>query len=330
MNKKIFQSTTLIFIVFLLSGCNIPIIGQVADLDPSTTISASTSEIVNPEYGEIPSLDGITTYPGVSVVAESLEASDEIRICRTRYTLRSTNSVSNQIVIDLDLHYPQVSCLQNSVAEQKINLMLLDMAFKVCGDRLSLINAEKTFRELQTTTEYTDSLNLCGEIDYKVMSCNADYLSIWFFGSYTWARTGVYSFEYLVTIDIETAEYEYLNDCFDVNKIIENILNGHFKLISGDYLPGGINLESPEVRQQFVDALISGLQEYDHSAWAANRWLNDKKLQVIDTSNGKYEYEEYDIYRNGNFVVDNNELFVYLRYLDSLNGYVILQLEADN
>ena len=328
MNKKFFRNAIVISTLFLLSGCNNTIICQDADLETSITVSSSTAEMVNPECEEIPSLDGIITYPRASVIAESPKTFGDISISRTRYTLRSPNFASNQIVIDLDLHYPQVSCSQNSMTEQKINLMFFDIAFKACGDKLSLLNAEKTFRELQTTTEHTDTQNLCGEIDYKIMACDANYLSIWFFGTYTWARTRVYSYEYLVTINTATADYECLYDCFDVNQISTDILRGNFELISGDYLPGGINLESIDVRQQFVDVLISELQGFNHGEWVTGRCLSGKNLQVIDTSNGKYEFEEYDIYKTGNFVVDGNDLFIHLPYSDSLHGYVILQLEV--
>ena len=274
-----------------------------------------------------PTLEEIFLFPGVELENEASETLGDITLNRTRYTLFI--AADNVLpAVDLNLRYPQISGMVDKDTEHIINLMLFDIAFKSFGDSMTLINVPEALKLAQKyiNQSHTDT-SMVAEIDYKVINYTSPYLSLHFSGRNTAGNTKVNDFEYLVTINVETATYLNLTSYISMDDIKAVILEGDFEILAGEYSPGGWDAE--EMAEQFVKALEEGLDEetlQEGHQLFSNRWDNGRSIQQICVNDKQYSYSEYDTLSSENFCFNKDSIFVRFEFLDSLDGYVLLEI----
>lgn len=276
-------------------------------------------------------LEDILLFAEAENEVVAAETVDNITLKRTRYTLFVEGEEEGTSAIRLDFQYPQLSGLADKTAEQAVNLMLFDIAFKVFGDKMTLSNVEEA---LEMAVEYAkcspSGTDLVAEVDYKIVSYSPPYLSLYYTGYNVAGAVRENDFEQLLTIDLQKGTYLDLASTVDIDSIKGKISRGEFEVLSGSYMPGG--WDESEVPILFWDAIKRGMDEETLKEWHSlfsPRWDSGESIQTINIQGQVCHYREFDSFTSNNHAYDDNSIYVRFVYEDSLNGYVILKIPRE-
>lgn len=216
--------------------------------------------------------------------------------------------------VDLHLFFPQIYNLSDSRLESQINMMLFDAALKGISSEASASNIRELIYSAQKHAMESPSLtDIVAEIDYEVLLFNEDYLSIRFFGSNTPAAIRVNFFEYYVLIDLNTGSYCRLTDYVPEAELENDIRNGQFEVVHGNYV-GGWTID--EIKDDFI-------------LWIEQNLNTDFDVKTHEFSFGDHEerisYTEYNKDSVQNYALDDSNIYVRFDFFDATDSYVILK-----
>ncbi len=215
--------------------------------------------------------------------------------------------------LSLDINYPQIGGVTNKDVENKINNILKMVVIENDnGDKnySEILEYYKSIIEMKGNVNYlTDEV----KNEYKVMSLNDKYISVYFKGEMSDGNK-VDFFDYFVTIDLGTGNFIYLKDIADIEKIKENIKKGNYEVISGVSETGFEAINKQTQMREFPDAFYYSTMIYDFEYFA--------ELMNLKTVYKRYNYN--------NFCIDDKYLYIKFLYEYAIDGEVILKLNKDD
>ncbi len=215
------------------------------------------------------------------------------RIENEQYVLEKKTE-ENEFVYRIEINFPQILNMPNSSLIEKSNILLKDAAFSVYGNTYD--SAIKYIEKCKNEFGYEPSTL----IEYDILSLSDDYISLIFHVD-SFAVSS-YTHHYLVTIDIGSGEYIFLNDLKDIEELINLINMNNFVVVEGTYseFPEE-DLYQPEITEKFVEILC-----------------NELKDNALD--------DVFDRFSSQNIGMDGENLYLYFPLAEAFHGYVILQV----
>ena len=326
-----------VMLVYVLSGCgfgNIHDNGDaISNTNTITSIEASISSSI------FSATDYIQNTLENDEMTQQIVPVDNERVCRDFHEvdeayngfdclcLYSIDDKFDEIIIDetkhdvsfnihMKLRYPSIAIDYDEVANfDKTNYMLRYIAYKIVGDshypdsRLQSFHLEVDFDEILDWG--WPSYQNTWETNYEVFNSTSDLISVLYrfkIGS----TMRIISNIALVTIDICTGEPITLGMLFNEERIETIIREGGYELIEGNYLPGGIALDSAETH--------NGI---------ANSFRNSPGARSVEIYQPG-EHELYNPYDSSNFCIDDDYIYIWAYFYNSLNGYVLIRIPIDD
>ena len=211
--------------------------------------------------------------------------------------------------VEWRVRYPQLAsdCIDNTVALDEVNYMLKYLAYKfIGGNDFPDINLRSFILEPMYKEKSTGVFRWFGETKYEILFCDVEYISALYRGF-----RGVYnawSGIALATLNIRTGELLTLDMLFDAEQIESLIREGNYELVEGNYLPGGIDIDSMETHNDI-----------------ANNFRDSPGAVSIENAQPG-EYDLYNPYDSMNFCIDGEYIYIWVYYCDSLHGYVLIRM----
>ncbi|MDL2302253.1 DUF4163 domain-containing protein [Lachnospiraceae bacterium OttesenSCG-928-D06] len=217
----------------------------------------------------------------------------ESHVVNANYQKKTDSTI--EAYLDTSIKFPQISQMQDSLMEKKINKTLKDIV------SYSLYWQE--FEEILTIFDniVNDKIDIIfgGENEYTLLYVGDKCISLSYKGYSYSGGVSPYFFENHVTISLETGEMIAFTQYCSKQKVIDAIKAMEFEWIAGQYI-GGYSGTEQEVLEEFAFAVTN--------------------LKEINDADNLYNYNS--VY---NFAIDEEFVFIGFPFYDSLDGYVILK-----
>lgn len=225
--------------------------------------------------------------------SDATTAVNNMEIKNEQYLLKIYKE-DGSIWYDIEVNYPQLFNTLKSGSVEKANILLKDAAFSIYGKTYN--EAKEHLKESEKGIRYESSVM----VEYDILQLSDDYISLIFcMDSFGWKAV---RYQYLVTIDINNGEYISLTDLEDSLQMERLVESGNFQVMEGTYSELHEDFfHEPEVIKRLVKMLKDELK---------NNKLNDG----------------FDIVSSQNIGIDEENLYLYLRFDEAFHGYVILRV----
>jgi len=213
--------------------------------------------------------------------------------------------------IEGNIHYPVIIPIREEDYEniKRVNSILRYIPYNLVGKVYFPPNNLKMllFEPDSETLERAKWFYWYGTTDYSIEYVDKSTICVKYNGI-TIDRQRRYPSVALITIDLQTGEFVKIRSLYDELIVSECIMNGHFDLIDGNYLPGGINANDINTRNEISESFINGINK------DADNWIDS-------------DLELFCFNQSMNFNIDEENIYINVNYYDSLNGYIIIKIE---
>lgn len=198
---------------------------------------------------------------------------------------------------EITVNYPQIYCRTDSEKAENANALIKQAAYAVWGN---------TYEEAASQLEewQKDSYREGTDIDYEVLHCSNDYISVIFSVLSTTGGPSYFG-HYPVSVDLNKGEYIGLYDITSKEQVLDAVKDGKFKVYIGTYSEADEeDFHNPEV----LDLLAEELED----------------------SLGKPPAEGFDRFSGWNLGMDEEDIYIRIYLSDiAFHDYVILSIPLD-
>lgn len=198
---------------------------------------------------------------------------------------------------EITVNYPQIYCRTDSEKAENANALIKQAAYAVWGN---------TYEEAASQLEewQKDSYREGTDIDYEVLHCSNDYISVIFSVLSTTGGPSYFG-HYPVSVDLNKGEYIGFYDITSKEQVLDAVKDGKFKVYIGTYSEADEeDFHNPEV----LDLLAEELED----------------------SLGKPPAEGFDRFSGWNLGMDEEDIYIRIYLSDiAFHDYVILSIPLD-
>ena len=214
----------------------------------------------------------------------------------------------NQAYLNALIKFPQISDMNENIAQDKTNRLLKHVAF----ESISHTDINETLKLFNGIVHGSLSKEVwSGENEYKIIYIGNKNISLNYTGDSFFGGAYPSHFSNYVTISLSNGKLISFTDYFSKDTLVESITSKKFEWIEGQYT-GGYKGNEPEVISEFVKALkqLSNL---------------DTESNISDSSSAIYNSAS-----TYNFAMDEQFVYIGIPFNDSLDGYITLKFNRND